>query len=282
MTTDPNLRKLAREALFEVAPDMWVEHIIGIRPDAWQRQLLRSPPGSQLIALTARQSGKTQSACWLASHIATFRPGSLSVVACPSQRQSSEAIRRCRAVLGGADVALVSNNVFSLETKDGSRILALPGSDESVRGLTVDGAVIADEASRLSPDLIAALRPMRARRPESRFIMLSTAWSRVDPFWKVWSSDDPSWIRLKATIDIDSSRYSPEFLEAERRALGDSAFRREYLGEPVACGASPFSWDLFDTASSPRAAPLSPAPELPPAAEMALTNPFRRLTGAVR
>ena len=80
-------------------------------------------------------------------------------------------------------------------------MLALPGSEDSIRGLTVDGWIVADEAARLSDDLIAALRPMRARRPQARFAMLSTAWSRTDPFWTAWAIDDPSWIRLKATAE---------------------------------------------------------------------------------
>ena len=43
--------------------------------------------------------------------------------------------------------------------------MALPGSDDLVRGLTVDAWIVADEAARLTPDIIAALRPMRAQRP---------------------------------------------------------------------------------------------------------------------
>ena len=57
--------------------------------------------------------------------------------------------------------------------------------------------------------------PMRARRPEARFAMLSTAWSRTDPFRTAWDSDDPSLIRLKATADIVP--FDPEFL-GERAA----------------------------------------------------------------
>jgi hypothetical protein len=38
----------------------------------------------------------------------------------------------------------------------------------SYRGLTVDGWIVADEAARLPEDLIAALRPMRARRGTAR------------------------------------------------------------------------------------------------------------------
>jgi hypothetical protein len=112
------------------------------------------------------------------------------VIACPAQRQSAEAVRRVREALVKAGAKLVSDNVYGLELDNGSRVLALPGSDDSIRGLTVDGWIVADEAARLQTDLIAALRPMRARRPQARFAMLSTAWSRTDPFWTAWASDD--------------------------------------------------------------------------------------------
>jgi hypothetical protein len=86
------------------------------------------------------------------------------------------------------------------------------------------------------------LRPMRARRPEARFAMLSTAWSRTDPFWMVWAGDDQSWIRLKATAD--TVHYDPKFLEQERRSLGEDAFKREYFGVPLGAQTSPFTWEL--------------------------------------
>ena len=44
--------------------------------------------------------------------------------------------------------------------------------------------------------------------------MLSTAWSRTDPFWTAWASDDPSLIRLKATADTVD--FDPKLLEEER------------------------------------------------------------------
>ena len=117
-------------------------------------------------------------------------------------------------------------------SSNGSRVLALPGSDDSIRGLTVDAWIVADEAARLPEDLIAALRPMRARRPQARLAMLSTAWSRTDPFWTAWASDDPTSSGSKRQPIATSALFAPGFLEQERRALGEHAFNREYLGIP--------------------------------------------------
>jgi hypothetical protein len=47
----------------------------------------------------------------------------------------------------------VSDNVYAVELDNGPRVLALPGSDDSIRGLTVDASIVADEAARLSEDM---------------------------------------------------------------------------------------------------------------------------------
>ena len=209
-----------------------------------------------------------------------FRPGSLSVVACPAQRQSAEAVRRVRVVLAQAGAAFKSDNVYGLELSNGSRVLALPSSDDSIRGLTVDAWIVADEAARLTDDLISALRPMRARCPQTRFAMLSTAWSRTDPFWQAWDSDDPSWMRLKATVDTDPTLLPPKHLEEERRALGEDAYKREYLGIPLGAHASPFTWELYECATQIHAPLVPPGPAFGPPPEqpaVPVRNPFRQL-----
>jgi hypothetical protein len=240
--------------------------------------LLRTPPGSQAIALCARQSGKTQAGSWACAHVAVHQEGSLSVIACPSQRQSAEAVRRCRAALAKAGTTLKSDNVFGLETRQESRILALPGDEATSRGLSVSGIVVADEAARLSPDMIAALRPMRARFPDARFMMLSTAWSRSDEFWKVWEADDPSWVRVSSLAD-SNPRFTPEFLARELAALGPTIFDREYLGQPIGAGASPFDWSLYDQATSRHEPKVPPGEAFMPLAETvrSVGNPFRDL-----
>jgi Terminase large subunit, T4likevirus-type, N-terminal len=268
-----------REIAYRVDPALWVREVLGMSPTSWQESFLRAPRGASILALTARQVGKTTTAAWAIAHFMLFTPGSLSVIACPAQRQSAEAVRRVREVLIKVGVELESYNVFALELKNGSRVLALPSSDDSIRGLTVDGWIIADEAARLPEDLIAALRPMRARRPQARFAMLSTAWSRTDPFWTAWAGDEQSWIRLKATAD-EIETFLPEFLEQERIALGEDGFKREYLGIPSGGHVSPFNWAMYDRATkihTPLVRPGAAFEPPPPEPAVPTVNPFKSL-----
>jgi hypothetical protein len=146
----------AREIAYRIDPVLWVREILGVTAALWQETFLRAARGASILALTARQVGKTTTAAWAIAHFMLFTPGSLSVIACPAQRQSAEAVRRVREALIKAGAELESDNVYALELKNGSRVLALPGSDDSIRGLTVDGWIVADEAARLPDALIAA------------------------------------------------------------------------------------------------------------------------------
>jgi hypothetical protein len=266
-----------REIAYRIDAALWVRETLGVTPTAWQEVFLRSPRGASILVLTARQVGKTTTAAWAIAHAMLFVPGSLSVIACPAQRQSAEAVRKVREALDRAGAEFKNDHVYGIELTNGSQVLALPGSDDSIRGLTVDGCIVGDEAARLTDDLIAALRPMRARRPQARLAMLSTAWSRTDPFWTAWASDDPTWIRLKATADADPTLFPAEFLAGERRALGEYNFNREYLGIPGGGQASPFIWDLYDRATQIHVPVVSPGRAFGPPLQqraIAVANPF--------
>jgi len=134
----------SREIAYRLDPALWVREVLKVTPTPWQETFLRAPGGASILALTARQVGKTTTAAWAIAHTMLFKPGSLSVIACPAQRQSAEAVRRVRANLHRVGAGFASDNVYGLELKNGSRVLALPGSDDSIRGLTVDGWIVAD------------------------------------------------------------------------------------------------------------------------------------------
>jgi hypothetical protein len=267
-----------REIAYRLDPTLWAQEVLGVSPQDWQEQFLRAPRGASILVLTARQVGKTTVAAWGMAHTAIFQPGSLSVVACPRQQQSAEAIRKVRemVLIGGAK--LVTDNVYCIELNNGSRVLALPGSDDSIRGLTVDGWIVVDEAARVPKELVDALRPMRARCPHTRLVMLSTAWSRTDQFWSAWVCDDPSWLRLQATVDKYPDLLPADFLEAERRQ-GEDYYNREYLGIPSGGHMSPFTWDMYERAIHVHVptVPLGQAFRPPQAQAVPIINPFQHL-----
>ena len=236
-----------REAAYRVNPALWMHEVLGIPPHDWQKTFLLAPRGASIAVLTARQVGKTTAAAVGMAHSAVFMPGSLSVVACPTQNQSAEALRKVRDMVLMAGAELTTENKYSLELANRSRVLALPGTEESIRGLTVDAWIVADEAARLDPAIMAALHPMRTQRPDARFAMLSTAWSRTDPFWSAWENDD--WIRIRATIDVEPNLIAPEVLERARRQLSADDFKREYLGVPAGSQVSPFTYELYERAT---------------------------------
>ena len=103
-----------RDVAYQLDPVLWVRDILGVvEPTRWQEDFLRAPRGASILALTARQCGKTTTAAWGMAHAALFSPGSLSVVACPAQRQSAEAVRRVREAVIKAGSELEVNNVYA-------------------------------------------------------------------------------------------------------------------------------------------------------------------------
>ena len=85
---------------YALDPSLWAADVLKLDLDDWQQQLVRSPPGSRTIALVHRQAGKTTGAAAAIGHTMLFqRGGTTSLALAPTMRQSSELIRRLRAVL---------------------------------------------------------------------------------------------------------------------------------------------------------------------------------------
>ncbi len=108
--------------------------------DAWQRQTLEAKP-RRLLLNCARQSGKSLLASLLAVHQAIYEPGSLVVVGAVAQRQSAETIRVCRDLYAalGRPVPAESENKLSLELDNRSRIVSIPATEATARGLSKVG-----------------------------------------------------------------------------------------------------------------------------------------------
>src|SRR5438552_7301881 len=101
---------------------------------------------------------------------------------------------------------------------NGSRIVALPGNEDTVRGFSAVSLVLIDEASRVSDSLYRALRPMLAVRNGDLWLM-STPNGARGFFYQEWTHGDDRWHKIEAPA-TECERISPDFLEGERAAMG--------------------------------------------------------------
>jgi hypothetical protein len=260
-------RSVAQRVIYTRWPAVWAQCKLGIKLDHWQNQLVSAPPGTRAIALCFRQAGKTTAAAIAAAHTMILQAaGSTSLAIAPSQRQSAELVRRLRGFLLKAGEKLKVDNTFSVETLSGSRCLALPGSDDgSIRGLTVTGLLVIDEAARVTQNIFHAVRPMLIRHNKrNRLMVISTAWLKEGDFYSIWTEGDPrDWLKIRANVN-ECSYIDQVTLEAERRALGDKAFRREYLSEFGAVQETFFNLDSIEAAAGGLTIPVPPTTPLPP------------------
>jgi len=226
----------------------------GMTADRWQTQVLRTRK-AQILLLCSRQVGKTLVAAALALRTALLEAPALVLVLTPSERQSSEFVRRIKelhealrqpmnvagqvksfyeeqvAEAGKDDVyfrlpAKTRESSLQLHLDNGSRIIGLPASEGKVRVYSSVALLLIDEASRVDDALYRAMRPMLAVS-RGRLLALSTPFGKRGWFHDAWHGPG-DWERVKVTAE-QCPRIPADFLAEERQALGERWFRQEYL-----------------------------------------------------
>jgi hypothetical protein len=216
----------------------------GITPDTWQSDLLRSD-AKQMILNCSRQSGKSTISAVLAVHEAIYTPNSLVLLLSPSLRQSQELFRKIKDIYNALESPslpqTIEESALRLELDNGSRIVALPGSEQTIRGYSNVGLLIVDEAATCEDALFFSIRPMLAVSG-GKIVLLSTPRGKRGFFFNVWSEGGSDWNRTRIEAR-ECPRISPEWLERERQAMPDFWFRQEFECEFVENSDSVFSFD---------------------------------------
>ncbi|QEE43855.1 terminase [Rhizobium sp. WL3] len=227
----------------------------GIEPDDWQARLLRSEPRRALL-LCSRQSGKSTVTALLVLKTVLFLANALVVVVSPSQRQSSELFRTIVAFLGRLPGAprLTAESTQRAELSNGARILALPGTEKTIRGIAGVDLVVIDEASRVEDDLLTAVRPMLATKPNSSLIALTTPNGKRGWFYEAWVGDE-RWERVRVPASM-CPRITQEFLAEELRSLGAIKFSEEYELQFHDPDEAVFPLAVIERAFAPEVLPL--------------------------
>ncbi len=199
------------------------------QPDEHQARLLTTQARRVILNCT-RQWGKSTAAAVKAVHHALTEPEAMVVIASPSQRQAAEFFLKCKKSLAKAQVNHKKDgiNPHSAVLENGSRLVALPNSDNTIRGISGVTFLICDEAARIPDELYQALMPMLATTA-GHVWLLSTPDGPRGFFYREWMSPEPAErISVKAT---ECPRISQTFLDNERLHRGEYQFRQEYLCE---------------------------------------------------
>lgn len=219
-------------------------------PDPWQIEVMRSDEPRHLI-LCNRQAGKSTTVGAKATAGMLYDPGLYLIIA-PTLRQSRLLFDKVASVYRNlADVPkILTANRTELQIDNGATLVALPGDDDAtIRGYSAPKAVFIDEASRVSDEVYAALRPMLATSG-GQLIALTTPYGRRGWFYEAWEFQK-GWKRTTITAR-ECPRITPEFLEDERNNMGDWRFRQEFMCEFVDVEEQFFSSDLIDAMVDPQ------------------------------
>jgi hypothetical protein len=236
--------RLARDAGF---PDL----------DHWQARLLRDRPRRSLLCCS-RQSGKSTITALIAVYVALYEAPALVLLVSPAQRQSAELFRCFMTAfqkLQGVP-ELTQESVLKCEFANGSRVIALPSSEKTLRGFAKVDLCIIDEAARVPDELLGAVRPMMAvSRAGGRLIALSTPAGRRGWFFEAWTNGGEVWDRTRVAAE-DCPRISKEFLAEELKELGALRYSEEYSLEFIDDDSAVFPSAIINAAFTNEVRPL--------------------------
>lgn len=219
-----------------------------VTPDPWQTQVLRTS-ADRVILNCSRQSGKSFISSVLGLHTAIYQAGSLVLLLSPSQRQSGELFRKVLSLYRRIekDIPREAESALRLELRNGSRIVSLPGKDETIRGYSGAALIVVDEAARVPDGLYTAVRPMLAVSG-GKLMLLSTPFGQQGSFHDIWmNGDEKLWLKVRVPAS-DCPRISEAFLARERSEMSDWAYRQEYECEFCADEYAVFSYEDIEDA----------------------------------
>ena len=209
---------------------------LGVALDPWQRDALTTTQHDILLLVT-RQGGKGEVATFLALDQLVNVPGSTTVVVAKAERQAKRLLRRIKRryrQLAGVPEP-IADNQYEFGLPNGAEVLALPGSEETIRGIEAVDLLIVDEASLVSEELFNAVYPMLAST-DGRCVAMTTARGARGWFWREFVGDDPDWLRIKITWR-DIPRFKPAWVERTQRRFGELMFAQEFECEFLAEGS---------------------------------------------
>lgn len=238
-------------------PAIWAKEVLGLNPDPWQADLLRSR-SPRIILNCSRQSGKSTICAALGLHESIYRRPSFGMAIAPSQDQSGELMMKFDEFRGAVELSsdyLDTDTKLAVKFTNGNRFIARPGSAKTSRGKSAVTLLLEDEASWVDDLLKQSVSPMLAVSG-GRYIMMSTPFGKRGHFFETWMNAK-NWEKYEVTADM-CPRITKEHLQQE---LDDGMPRnfwlQEYYCQFMDTDDQIFSYDVVQSAfDDPKVKPL--------------------------
>ena len=246
--------RLARDLARQLDPGRLMTSAGLDPPEPWQQELLLSQQ-RRIALLCSRQIGKSTICAVIAVHEAIYRDNITVLLVSPSQNQRDLLFEKVKAIFNALDDPPAGTRAIQgrLQLKNGSRIISLPGNEQTIRGHSAH-LIIVDEAAIVSDKLFDTIRPMVAAT-RGRIIALSTPHGKRGFYYDACTNSNV-WQCIRVTAE-QSQRLSPEYVEAERRDMDAFAFNREFMCEFADESEQMFSTELIDAMFDPAVEPLT-------------------------
>ncbi|MEM7312694.1 MAG: terminase family protein [Planctomycetota bacterium] len=230
-------------------------------PHPAQTAALRNWRNDHMLLWT-RQGGKSTTGAALACHNLVFpMPGHRSTVVIVSraERQSGELFRKTQEFYHALPYAppLAKDSATVMETTDGGRVLAYPGNEETVRGLSAVTLALVDEATLLPRELFDAVSPMLATTGGPIWSM-ATAKGCAGWFYEDWRSTTNNDLVVKSKVTWrDLPHINRDHIEREKRRMPPWMFAQEYECEFIDDGETQLITPaMIDAARNPEVVSL--------------------------
>jgi len=225
----------------QMDPVEFAESVLGFKPTPYQEALLLDT-ADRIAVRFSRQSGKSTTIAAKAIALAAMNRNKSILVVAPGLRQSMIVMDRIEEHLNRMDLAVKRELIArqqrtKITFRNGSRIWALPCSENMIRGLTAH-LILADEAAFFERDEYMfdnVLLPMLATT-NGVLIVSSTPWSSKSQFYEFCKG------RLKDRFSqhyanwreaVASGLITQQFIDDMRNSMLPQQFTMEFEAEFV-------------------------------------------------
>jgi len=230
-------------------PALFAKLLVNWHPFPYQEKLL-ADQSKRIVNCWGRQCGKTTTVAVKAIHNAYTNPNTTALVASPSLRQSTIMLDRIQELIQNNFIlqqGVAKKIRTEIHLHNGSLIVALPCSENLLRGYTAD-VIICDEAAFMPEQTITQVMFPMLSATNGSAIFLSTPWGKNHFFYKAYTNPDYSVHTAKST---ECPLITTEFLQEQKRLLPDEIYRSEYLAEFTETATSFFPQDLIRACVDP-------------------------------